>query len=47
MFLAFLARQPREEEKRLAVNALDPQHPETLEDLAWSLINRIEFIHNY
>jgi hypothetical protein len=47
MFLAFLARKPREEEKRLAVAALDTRRTESLEDLAWSLINRIEFIHNY
>jgi hypothetical protein len=47
MFLAFLSRKPREEEKRLSLAALDPGRPVTLEDLAWSLINRVEFIHNY
>ena len=47
MFLAFLSRFPRPEEKAVTVNLLDARKSEALEDLAWSLINKIEFIHNY
>lgn len=47
MFLSFLSRFPSREEKALALRAVDPAQPETVEDFAWSLINRIEFIHNY
>ena len=47
MFLAFLARLPRPAEKWLAVRLLDARKSEALEDLAWSLINKVEFIHNY
>jgi hypothetical protein len=47
MFLAYLSRLPRAEEKAVLTATLDPQRPQTVEDLAWSLINRIEFIHNY
>ncbi len=47
MFLGFLSRFPREDEKAAALRVVDPRKPETLEDLAWGLINRIEFIHNY
>jgi hypothetical protein len=47
MFLAYLSRLPRQEEKAVALAAVDPKRPETLEDLAWSLINKVEFIHNY
>ncbi len=46
-FLAFLSRFPRPEEKVIAVKALDMRKGESLEDLAWSFINKIEFIHNY
>ena len=47
MFLAFLARYPRPEEKALGIQALTERHQQGLQDLAWSLINKIEFIHNY
>jgi hypothetical protein len=47
MFLAFLARFPRPEEKAIAVRLLDARKGEALEDLAWSLINKVEFIHDY
>lgn len=47
MFLAYLSRLPRAEEKAVALAAVNPERPETLEDLAWSLINKLEFIHNY
>ena len=47
MFLAFLSRFPRPEEKAIAVNLLDARKSEALEDLAWSLINKVEFLHNY
>ena len=47
MFLAFLSRLPFESEKSIATKALEERHGQGLEDLAWSLINKTEFIHNY
>jgi hypothetical protein len=47
MFLAFLSRFPRQEEKAIAVKLLEARNSEAMEDLAWSLINKIEFIHDY
>jgi Protein of unknown function (DUF1549)/Protein of unknown function (DUF1553) len=47
MFLGFLSRFPRTEEKAIVVKTLNSRSPQNLEDLAWSLINKIEFIHNY
>jgi hypothetical protein len=47
MFLAFLSRFPRPEEKAIVVKTLDSRSPQSLEDLAWSLINKVEFIHNF
>jgi hypothetical protein len=47
MFLAFLSRLPRSEEKAIAVRLLDARKDTALEDLAWSLVNKVEFIHNY
>jgi hypothetical protein len=47
MFLAFLARPPRIAEMTIAVRALEQRHSQALEDLAWSLINKPEFVYNY
>lgn len=47
MFLAFLSRRPSAQEKKIAVEALEKYHRQGLEDLAWSLVNRPEFIFNY
>jgi hypothetical protein len=47
MFLAFLSRYPIATEKRAAVESLEKYHSQGLEDLAWSLINRPEFILNH
>lgn len=47
MFLAFLSRFPRPEERRVAANRLESRRTESVEDLAWSLVNKVEFIHNY
>lgn len=47
MFLAFLARPPRESEKAIAIKALEERHNQGLEDLAWSLINKTEFVYDY
>jgi hypothetical protein len=47
LFLAFLARHPRPEEKALGIQTLVERHQQGLQDLAWSLINKPEFIHNY
>lgn len=47
MFLAFLARPPRSPEMKVAVQVLQERHGQGLEDLAWSLINKPEFIYDY
>ncbi len=47
MFLVFLSRFPDEREKRIAVETLQQYHKQGLEDLAWSLINKPEFLFNY
>jgi len=47
MFLAFLARPPRAPEAAIAIKALEERHNQGLEDLAWSLINKTEFLYDY
>jgi hypothetical protein len=47
MFLAFLARPPRAPEMNIAIRALEERHNQALEDLAWSLINKPEFLYDY
>ena len=47
MFLAFLSRFPRTDEKKVGVDILEKFHSQGLEDLAWSLINKPEFILNH
>jgi hypothetical protein len=47
MFLAFLARPPRAPEMAVAIRTLQEQHNQGLEDLAWSLINKPEFLYDY
>lgn len=47
MFLAFLGRPPRAPEALVAAKALEELHSRGLEDLAWSLINKTEFLYNY
>jgi hypothetical protein len=47
MFLAFLSRLPLGPEKAVAVKVLEERHNQGLEDLAWSLINKTEFLYNY
>jgi hypothetical protein len=47
MFLAFLARPPRAPEAAIAIKALAERHNQGLEDLAWSLINKTEFLYDY
>jgi hypothetical protein len=45
MFLAFLSRPPEPAERAIAVRTLE-KGAEGLEDLAWTLINRTEFLYN-
>ena len=47
MFLAFLARPPRAAEMNVAIQTLEERHHQGLEDLAWSLINKPEFLYDY
>lgn len=47
LFLAFLARVPRPSERQVALETLQQRHGQGLEDLAWSLVNKPDFILNY
>ena len=47
LFLAFLARFPRPSERQVALETLQQRHGQGLENLAWSLINKPEFILNH
>ncbi|HWB97121.1 MAG TPA: DUF1553 domain-containing protein [Bryobacteraceae bacterium] len=46
MFLAFCSRYPNPEEKKAGIEVLEKYHDQGLEDLAWSLVNKAEFILN-
>ena len=47
LFLSFLARFPRPSERQVALGTLQQRHGQGLEDLAWSLINKADFILNH
>ena len=47
MFLAFLSRWPNAAEKKTAIESLEKYHGQGLEDLAWGLINKVEFVFDY
>ena len=51
LFLLFLQRQPDEREKKLALDYLakapSGQRNTYIEDLAWSLVNKTDFLFNY
>ena len=47
MFLAFLARPPLAAEAAVAIKTLEERHNQGLEDLAWTLINKPEFLYNF
>jgi uncharacterized small protein (DUF1192 family) len=52
LFLAFLSRLPDEAEKRIALRSLEgrrtpAERNAALEDLAWVLINKPDFIFSY
>jgi hypothetical protein len=52
MFLTFLSRLPSASEKQMALEALQrvttgALRNNTVEDLAWVLINKLEFIFSY
>ncbi len=47
LFLAFLARSPRPAECTVALETLQQRHGQGLEDLAWSLINKPDFLLNH
>jgi hypothetical protein len=46
-FLAFLGRPPRPAEMAVSIRTLEERHQQGLEDLAWSLINKPEFLYDY
>ena len=49
MFLAFLSRSPSESERASAVAVLKsrPSRQEAIQDLAWTLINKVDFLFSY
>jgi hypothetical protein len=47
IFLAFLARPPLAPEAAVAIKTLEERHNQGLEDLAWTLINKPEFLYNF
>ncbi len=47
LFLAFLSRFPRETECKIALDTLQQRHGQGLEDLAWSLVNKPDFLLNH
>lgn len=51
MFLTFLSRQPSEYERQTALKQLDGKagaaRNTAIEDLAWSLVNKIDFLYSY
>jgi len=47
MFLAFLSRWPNAAEKQTAIESLEKYHGQGLEDLAWGLVNKVDFVFNY
>lgn len=49
MFLAFLSRHPTAQERTTALQAFgaSPNRAAAVEDLAWALINRVDFVFSY
>jgi len=47
LFLAFLSRFPEPSEKKIAIGTLQNYHSQGMEDLAWSLLNKPDFVFNY
>jgi len=47
VFLAFLGRFPRPSECKVALETLQERHSQGLEDVAWTLINKPDFILNH
>ncbi|MGQ9915815.1 MAG: DUF1549 domain-containing protein [Bryobacteraceae bacterium] len=49
MFLTFLSRRPTEHERRAALQSLEKAASRTvaIEDLAWALMNKIDFLFSY
>ncbi len=47
LFLSFLARFPQPSEKKVALETLQQRHGQGLEDLAWSMVNKPDFVLNH
>jgi hypothetical protein len=47
LFLSTLCRMPDEDEKKTSAAFLEQYRDKGLEDLQWSLINKLEFLFNY
>ena len=47
LFMATISRRPTEQERAVAVQALDKDRRRGAENLQWALINSPEFIFNY
>jgi hypothetical protein len=47
LFLGTLARYPQNDEKQIAVTALDKDRVKGAQNLQWALLNLAEFLYNY
>jgi len=47
LYLATLSRPPLPQEKRLAVSWVEKDRKQGVEDLHWSLLNKLDFVFNY
>ncbi len=47
LFLATLSRRPLQKEKELAVAWIEQDRRQGIEDLQWSLLNKLDFVFNY
>jgi hypothetical protein len=49
LYLAIFSRFPSDEEKQVALKhfAASPQRRQAAEDLAWSMLNSLEFVFNH
>jgi hypothetical protein len=45
--LGTLARYPQNDEKQIAVSALDKDRVKGAQNLQWALLNLAEFLYNY
>jgi hypothetical protein len=47
LYLATLSRFPTPDEKRIAISWVEQNRRQGVEDLQWSLLNKLDFVFNY